>query len=392
MGQGSPRIFSFNSTGVLPAPGPGPYYPIWQSSPILPAPRDSVNFNFIDFTPYSKYIDLVAKTGQMTIGGLDTEPPGGVDYPSLGTSFFAYWMSFAEGKFVNYTGEPMSSVYIPVLDSFEDDRKPVATILAVIKWGDYFENMLNPNAKPVRVVLENTCDGPFTYEIHGDQVEYIGQGNLANKKYQDMARVVPLDSSDFVAEETTIALTLNQDLCQYTLSVYPTEEMDVYYNENFPLVIASVVAAVFVFTTAVFLMYDMMVERRQRMLLDTAKRSTAIVSSIFPKKVRDQLMMGANTRESSGTSNAAKHRSIITGNTKSLVNETSLPESGMANNGGPIADLFPDCTVMLADVQGFTAWSSDREPTEVFTLLENLYGAFDRVATRRKVFKVETVG
>lgn len=39
---------------------------------------------------------------------------------------------------------------------------------------------------------------------------------------------------------------------------------------------------------------------------------------------------------------------------------------------------------------GFTAWSSVREPSQVFTLLETLYRAFDQIAKRRRVFKVET--
>jgi len=33
-----------------------------------------------------------------------------------------------------------------------------------------------------------------------------------------------------------------------------------------------------------------------------------------------------------------------------------------------------------------------REPTQVFTLLETIYGAFDEIAKQRRVFKVETVG
>ena len=46
---------------------------------------------------------------------------------------------------------------------------------------------------------------------------------------------------------------------------------------------------------------------------------------------------------------------------------------------------------MFADIVGFTAWSSVREPAQVFTLLENLYSAFDAIAEQRQVFKVETV-
>lgn len=36
---------------------------------------------------------------------------------------------------------------------------------------------------------------------------------------------------------------------------------------------------------------------------------------------------------------------------------------------------------------GFTAWSSSREPHQVFTLLESAYGAFDHIAKRRRIFK-----
>jgi class 3 adenylate cyclase len=49
-------------------------------------------------------------------------------------------------------------------------------------------------------------------------------------------------------------------------------------------------------------------------------------------------------------------------------------------------------TIMFADLVGFTAWSSVREPSQVFTLLETIYRAFDQMARRRGVFKVETVG
>ena len=47
---------------------------------------------------------------------------------------------------------------------------------------------------------------------------------------------------------------------------------------------------------------------------------------------------------------------------------------------------------MFGDIVGFTAWSSVREPAQVFTLLETLFAAFDAIAVRRRIFKVETVG
>ena len=58
----------------------------------------------------------------------------------------------------------------------------------------------------------------------------------------------------------------------------------------------------------------------------------------------------------------------------------------------PIADFFPNCTVFFGDIAGFTAWSSTREPAQVFILLQTVYQNFDLIAKRRKVFKVETIG
>ena len=46
----------------------------------------------------------------------------------------------------------------------------------------------------------------------------------------------------------------------------------------------------------------------------------------------------------------------------------------------------------VADIAGFTAWSSIRDPNQVFTLLESIFQGFDAIAKKYKVFKVETIG
>ena len=48
--------------------------------------------------------------------------------------------------------------------------------------------------------------------------------------------------------------------------------------------------------------------------------------------------------------------------------------------------------VLHTDIAGFTAWSSTREPVQVFQLLEAIYACFDKIAERRGVYKVETIG
>lgn len=47
---------------------------------------------------------------------------------------------------------------------------------------------------------------------------------------------------------------------------------------------------------------------------------------------------------------------------------------------------------LLCSIAGFTAWSSIREPTQVFQLLEAIFQSFDEEARKADVFKVETVG
>ena len=317
---------------------PGPYLPAWQFSPILPPPLEFLNLDFVSHPEYGKFIRRAALTGQISLGGLDTGPPGGISDPNLFTNFVANLFSFHAGSSVNYTGEPLTSVSVPVVDTFDDDRKTVAVILSFIPWGSYFEGILTDSTQSISVVLSNACQGPFTYEIRGEKVFFLGKGNLANIKYKDMMMSTDLDSSQIIIEPNTIALNLNQDLCQYTLRIYPTKEGDESFNNFLPLITTLTVAAVFLMTAAVFYFYDSMVERRQKVVLDTAQRSTAIVSSIFPKNVRDQMLQapvqGNATKLRSLANDSKQHGGVVNGAT----------DIGIDNTSRSIADLFPDCT------------------------------------------------
>jgi len=61
------------------------------------------------------------------------------------------------------------------------------------------------------------------------------------------------------------------------------------------------------------------------------------------------------------------------------------------NNEEILPDLFLNSSICMADVMGFAAWSSAREPHQVFKLLETLFESFDQTASKHNVFKVETV-
>ncbi|MGK3746771.1 MAG: hypothetical protein ACI8RD_010343 [Bacillariaceae sp.] len=121
---------------------------------------------------------------------------------------------------------------------------------------------------------------------------------------------------------------------------------------------------------------------RQQKVMKAAIQSTAIVSSLFPAKIRDRLLEIPDDKKGANGANSMFQPTKT--RLRSFLNDGEPSESSK-----PIADLFTDTTVLFADIAGFTAWSSVREPTQVFTLLETIYSAFDTIAARRGVFKVE---
>ena len=103
-------------------------------------------------------------------------------------------------------------------------------------------------------------------------------------------------------------------------------------------------------------------------------------------------------------------------------NDTLLDDQGRSLlDEEPIADLYHDTSIMFSDIVGkayclimvlflpryishtlsifhsflslgFTKWSSERSPHEVFQLLEQIFWEFDDLAAKHNVFKLGTIG
>jgi class 3 adenylate cyclase len=108
-------------------------------------------------------------------------------------------------------------------------------------------------------------------------------------------------------------------------------------------------------------MYDVKVERRQKRMLRSATQSSAIVSSLFPSNdVRDRLYATQQRpKEAAFLEKKQKLRHYLAGMNVEM-NETVEESDEYAYGSKPIADLFPQTTIMFADIAGFTAWSSVR--------------------------------
>eukprot|EP00977_Amphora_coffeiformis_P006885 scaffold1506_cov179-Amphora_coffeaeformis.AAC.22 len=420
-----PFIYRFGPD-LLPVPedGPGPYAPIWQTSPLLPA---FPNFNVRTFPPYERPVSTAIDTGKMTIGGILTAPPGDINTPytepgATSTILYALLLGAKLGRNVIYNGDPMAYVALPIYDNFDKDkRKAVGTVSAIMNWAVYFQGVVPPRSPPATIVLENPCDGPYTYQADNENVVFVGKGDLHKSKYDHLERRAQLNA--LLMDNQNRARRYNSmDLdelgCPYNIRVYPTQEMEDENDTAIPLITTLAVALTFAFTAAIFSLYNHLVETRQQLVLSQAKQSSELVSSFLPQEVQNRLL---KDKYGSG----GKHVSSIS-RLKSFLSE------GNDTDSKPIADLFPFCTVLckfpclpevdpdplpskcsantgalilfdslfhfkctyiassLRSIAGFTAWSSTREPAQVFVLLQTVYQAFDALAKKHKVFKVST--
>jgi Adenylate and Guanylate cyclase catalytic domain len=241
-------------------------------------------------------------------------------------------------------------------------------------------NLLPDDSTGVLAIFDSPCSHSFTYEIRGSNAIYLGIGDQHDENFAYLGEHQTL--------RTNSSIPLNDEYCPVTLHLYPSLAMKDRYTTNYPIIFTFAVILIFVATSLVFILYDYHVERRQKRVLSSATKSSAIVSSLFPSQVRDQLYAADSVPESGARNSRQSIRDMM----QPLDGDKTLSRRTGKISGSPIAELYPETTVFFADISGFTAWSSVRQPTQVFHLLETVYGAFDRIAERRRVFKVETIG
>jgi class 3 adenylate cyclase len=365
--------------------GPGPFAPLWETS-LAPSDPSVVNFNMLSHPTFSRVFDDVQKSYQPVLSeAVDpTEFYGQAAKVDTPTSVLAY----------------------PISSDFEGNHM-VGTLIADFTWESFFSvSQRNDDIPHVVVVVDDNCTQVFTFHVHGANVTFAGYGDVHDHQYdqyEEAYRFAPFLKTDHSGGPQ----------CEYTVHVYPSTEFYDEFNTNKPAVIATVVFPVFFVTSIIFCLYDCAVHTRQRRILAIAAQSERILSILYPKSIRDRLFgtspeyteketvssgdQKEKDKKQRTKSQHDQHKSVKH-KLKSFMNEgteggkTDNESTGDPFDSRPIADLFPHTTVMFADIAGFTAWSSVREPSQVFTLLETVYRAFDIMAKRRRVFKVETVG
>ena len=288
----------------------------------------------------------------------------------------------------------------------EQEQTVVGSISIVFSWDMLLNDILPNYIKGMICVLRSSTGESFSYHISGDEVHLMGEGDMHDVKYDSLGR--DFEAKLLLDEDVEEEINSEIKFIIYTLSIYPSKEFEAEYVTNKAAIYASGVVLIFLFTAGLFLLYDYLVEDRQQKTARLAKQRGNIVDSMFPAAFRDRLYKVYGNAADDTVSPTPPHRdstaSLIDapthgdcehGTEKSTISGTNLSDGGenslvagsikrrstklnmkkidkfmkgvrssladenplLANPrdvllDDPIADLFPDTSIMFSDIVG----------------------------------------
>jgi hypothetical protein len=107
-----------------------------------------------------------------------------------------------------------------------------AILVAEFYWRDLMKDILPDSSKGIILVTENSCtpQTPFTYQLNGPQVQWLGVGDFHNTIYSsltvqsDLFNLNTYHSPDNDGSLYT-GVPVDQDDCLYRFHVYPSDEL-----------------------------------------------------------------------------------------------------------------------------------------------------------------------
>ncbi|CAB9502404.1 respiration control sensor protein ArcB [Seminavis robusta] len=232
---------------AVPEESLGPYVPIWQT---FPAPRNSfvVGNNLMsvpDF--YSLLRDSFTRKAT-----------------TLSDIFDNNFRLFGNAQTIDV--DPKSVLVQPIFENIllhqqqqqHADGQIVGYMIVIKKWHQIFQDVLYRGAKPVDVVLRNTCDKAFTYRIIGSEGYFLGKGDLHDPRYSQVINMT-VEASLFDEPSSTI-----YSACHHSLHIYPTREMEDDYRNNLPAIVAITIVSFCVLVGVGLYLWSHMTKKHQQ--------------------------------------------------------------------------------------------------------------------------------
>jgi hypothetical protein len=333
-------ISLYDDEGPIPTNVTGPFVPIWQ---LTPESTDGkiVNFDLQAFPSFSRGFQSLLQN-RHSILSETTDIHSLAAFPGVDPS--------------HDVDEPHSFLIHPVYDGFDENAEVVGTLTALLRLQYLFQDTLDSHTRGLITVLRDKCGVNHTYFINAGVVEYLGPNDLHDPFFDYLALSVPF--TELLYDDSPSSFE-----CGYTLDIYPSEEFQNDFITNYGWLYAGVVFAIFLILGSLMLFYDSTVNKRQKHLMDQALRSRNIVASLFPSSVHDRLFGRAGKRESAHdiAEQGRNHIGGIEGDDQPDASRTPArrrPSNASHENEvvngiyttKPIADLFPNTTILFADI------------------------------------------
>lgn len=336
-----------------------------------------LNFNFIAFEGDGLLLELQSSK-RAIIGGVAlnlTDPDAEVSAAqnAADTTTEDLITAFLQlGQYrhdaASFESDPLTPVAYPVFDGFGPDKNLTGALYSAVYWRLLFQDILPADVQGVICVLQNTGgfaegganDPPFSFRLDGPLVTFLGVGDLHDPEYESMK--ITHDVSRYIQERASprsrayTTTPFNSEYNTYILDIYPSDAMKDDYVTNKPYLYMGAITGVFLFVLLSFLLYDWFVEIRQRKVMDRAVKSTAVVASLFPDAVRDQ-MFKEISQDIGVDKKKGKEWEVSDELTRSLemiLEEGKKERATRKPRGKVIASKYDATTVFFMDLAGFT--------------------------------------
>ena len=300
----------------------GPYFPQWQAASLSPYYQTSTNLNYGCYSDFYNSTVYLNETGN-AVNGLA-------------------WTDWVVPGYI-------TTMLYPIFNKFHGEREVVGFMDIDIYWHDYLQRILPPHSGAIDVVIKNDFHQVFTFQVQGENVTFLGDGDLHDTKFDDLEKHFLFGSQlmDPITSPTYTGRPLYSKFGIYNFYIYPTQDLQDKFVTNKPVYYTVLLCSVFAFTSLVFVVYAYLVDKRQKMVMNSAITSDAIVSSLFPTAVKQRLY---NSQEMDKHQQQAKKNNFVASNgSEAMVKLPSIYGDDMENpNGPPIAELYPETTILFA--------------------------------------------
>lgn len=174
---------------------------------------------------------------------------------------------------------------------------------------------------------------------------------MQEEEWNGMEVKIPISATQSEGGISSNGSTVDGGRCEYTFSIYPSSNLHNLWSSKLAWVIPWCVAGTFLILALTFFMYDRFVRRRNEKVVNAAARSTKLVSSLFPSTVRDRLLAEQEHAEQREQGTKSRLKNFLAGDRSTAACDMEETDDLMYKTK-PIADLFPETTILFADIAG----------------------------------------